>query len=379
MRPPDGPGSRATWTGFYYDGRSAQRHPVTLVVTTEGLRIARADGQTVVWPFGALRQTQGRHEREQLRIEHGTEPAESVSVVEAGLAEAIRAAAPRASQTLRERTSTRRVLTWSFAGLAAFAVLYVWGAPAAADWAAARMPESWETELGRGVGARMTAHGDVCTDSAVTQPLQVVLNRLLEAAKANQQYDFRLTVLRDTTINAFAAPGGFLAVNQGLLSAAKTPEEFAGVLAHEVAHVTRRHTTRTMLRDIPIRFAISAVSGGSGMETATMMAGSIGMLRYRRDFESDADREGLRLLHIAEIDASGVVSFMRTLEDERESEPRFANYLSSHPRTVDRIAQLEALNRVGKYETRALMDSATWAGVRAGCGGSRTGERGNGK
>ncbi|MGH7636957.1 MAG: M48 family metallopeptidase, partial [Gemmatimonadaceae bacterium] len=243
----------------------------------------------------------------------------------------------------------------------------VWGAPAAADWAAARVPESWETELGRGVGARMTTQSDICTDSAVTQPLQVVLNRLLEAAQPNQQYDFRLTVLRDTTINAFAAPGGFLAVNQGLLFAAKTAEEFAGVLAHEVAHVTRRHTTRTMLRDIPIRFAISAVSGGSGMETATMVAGSIGMLRYRRDFESDADREGLRLLHIAEIDASGVVSFMRTLEDERESEPRFANYLSSHRRTVDRIAQLEALNRVGKYQTTPLMDSATWAGVRAGC------------
>ncbi|MGH7637616.1 MAG: DUF7092 domain-containing protein, partial [Gemmatimonadaceae bacterium] len=147
MRPSHESGPpRAEWTGSYYDGRSALRHPVTLAVTTEGLRIARADGETVVWPFGALRQTQGRHEREHLRIERGAEPAESVSVVEAGLAEAIHAAAPSASQTLRERTSTRRVLTWSFAGLATFAVLYVWGAPAAADWAAARMPESWETE-----------------------------------------------------------------------------------------------------------------------------------------------------------------------------------------------------------------------------------------
>lgn len=333
----------------------------------------------MVWPFDAMCQTQGRHEREHLRIEHGAEPAESVSVIEAGLAEAIRAAAPSASRTLRERTSTRRVLTWSFAGLATFAALYFWGAPAAADWAAARMPESWETELGRGVGARMAAHGDVCTDSAVTQPLQQVLTRLLEAAQPNQQYDFRLTVLRDPTINAFAAPGGYLAVNQGLLSAAKTPEEFAGVLAHEVAHVTRRHTTRTILRDIPIRFAISAVSGGTGMETAPMVAGSIGMLRYRRDFESDADREGLRLLHIAKIDAAGVVSFMRTLEDERESEPRFANYLSSHPRTVDRIAQLEPLNRVGKYETTPLLDAETWAVVRAGCNASGARERGNGK
>lgn len=368
MRPPDASGtSRAEWTGSYYDGLSAQRHPVTLVVTPEGLRIARADGQTMVWPFDALRQTQGRHEREHLRIEHGSEPAESLSVVEAGLAEAIRAAAPAPSSTLRERTPTARVVTWSFAGIAAFIVVYVWGAPAAADWAASRMPAAWETELGRGVGAQMVTRGKICTDSGVTRPLRVVLDRILEAAQPNQQYDFRLTVLRDTTINAFAAPGGFLAVNHGLLAATKTPEEFAGVLAHEVAHVTRRHTTRTLLRDIPMRFAITAVSGGSGMETAAMVAGSVGMLRYRRNFEADADREGLRLLHAAEIDPAGVVSFMRTLEEEHESEPRFANYLSSHPRTIDRIAQLEALNRVGRYETRALLDSVTWAAVREGC------------
>jgi predicted Zn-dependent protease len=361
------PGPGAQWSGFYFDGCSAQRHPVSLVVTGDGLRIVRADGQAMVWPFESMRQTQGRHEREHLRIEHGSEPAESVSVVEAGLAEAIRAAAPVISGTLRERTSTARVVTWSFVGVAAFAILYFWGAPAAADWTAARMPASWETELGRGVGAQLLARREACTDSAVTVPVRAVLDRILEAAQPSQQYDFRVTVLRDTTINAFAAPGGFLAVNHGLLAAAKTPEEFAGVLAHEVAHVTRRHTTRTMLRDIPMRFVITAVSGGSGMETAAMLAGQVGMLRYRRDFEADADREGVRLLHGAEIDGEGVVSFMRTLEEERTSEARFVNYLSSHPRTIDRIAQLETLTR-GPHQIRPLLDSATWAAVRAGCG-----------
>ena len=259
-------------------------------------------------------------------------------------------------------------------GLAAFAVVYLWGAPAAADWTASRMPETWETELGRGVGAQMVARRTTCTDSAVTTPLRIVLDRILVAANPSQQYDFRVTVLRDTTINAFAAPGGFLAVNQGLLTASKTPEEFAGDLAHEVAHVTRRHTTRTLLRDIPMRFALTAISGGSGMETAAMVAGSVGMLRYRRDFEADADREGLRLLHIARIDPAGVVSFMRTLENEHKSEPRFANYLSSHPRTVDRIAQLEALNRVEKYETTPLLDEETWARVRTGCSRQASGK-----
>jgi predicted Zn-dependent protease len=360
-------GPTPQWSGFYYDGRSAQRQQVAVFVTPNGLRLVKADGQDIVWPFASLRQTQGRVGREHLRIEHGSEPSESLSVVDAGLADAIRAAAPGVAGTLSERTSTGRVLAWSFIGMAALAAGYVWGAPAAADWAAARMPASWETELGRGVGARMLTRAETCADSSVTTSVRVVLDRILDAAQPDQQYDFRVTVLRDTTINAFAAPGGFLAVNQGLLAAARTPEEFAGVLAHEVAHVTRRHTTRTLLRDIPLRFAITAISGSSGMETAAQVAGSMGMLRYRRDFEADADREGLRLLHAAAIDPAGVVSFMQTLEEKRHSEPRFVNYMSSHPRTVDRIAQLEALNRRGTYEVRPLLDSATWAGVRTRC------------
>ena len=110
-----GPG--AVWPGWYYDGRSAARRQVSITVTAGGLRIVGEDGEAMLWPFASLRQTQGRHDREQLRIEFGSEPAQALSVVQPGLAEAIRAAAPDARDTLRERTPTARVLMWSFAGI----------------------------------------------------------------------------------------------------------------------------------------------------------------------------------------------------------------------------------------------------------------------
>jgi predicted Zn-dependent protease len=197
-------------------------------------------------------------------------------------------------------------------------------------------------------------------------PLGAILDRLV-AALPRSPYRFNLTVLRDTSVNAFAAPGGFIVVTSGLLRAARTPEELAGVLAHEIQHVTRRHSTRAIIREMPLRLAISALFGGSGVEAAAGMVGSLGALRYRRADEVEADLEGMRLLNAAHVDPAGMISFMRTLETRYESAPRLASYLSSHPRTADRIAALAALAERDKYPTTPLLDSASWQKVRAVC------------
>jgi predicted Zn-dependent protease len=174
-------------------------------------------------------------------------------------------------------------------------------------------------------------------------------------------------VIRDTLINAFAAPGGFIAVHSGLVEAATTPEEFAGVLAHEIQHVTQRHSTRGIIREVPMRLAIAAIAGGTGIEGAANVAGSLGALRYRRADESEADREGLRLLAAAEVDPAGMVTFMRTLDRQYAGAPRIVSYLSSHPNTQERIAQLESLVADTPVRGRPLMDSIAWNRVRRLC------------
>ena len=356
---------RPAWTGFYFDGRTADRQPVGVSVEPDGLLIHKPDGTIVAWPFDAIRQTQGAFVSEQVRIEHGTEPAEVLLVSQPWFADEIRRASPAARRALRSRYNTVRIVAWCVGIMVGAAALYAWGAPIAATRLAERVPVTWEVAMGTSVVERLAPRDSLCADPYVAAQLDTVLRRLTAAAPVSG-YDFRMRVVRDTVVNAFAAPGGFIAVNSGLLAATSTPEEFAGVLAHEMQHVTHRHSTRALIREAPLRYVMSSMSGG-GVEAAANIIGTLGALRYRRDDEAEADREGLRLLQAAHVDATGMVTFMRSLEKRGEpgSTPRMVNYLSTHPRTADRVAELERLTT--QDNARPIMDAAAWQRVRTGC------------
>jgi beta-barrel assembly-enhancing protease len=357
---------RSTWSASYYDGRTAQRETVTLTVGVAGLHLHRDDGSSVFWPYDGLRQTQGARGAEHLRIEFGPDPVEALLVADDGLPDAVRAVAPHAVARFRPRRQAARVVTWSLGALLVAAMAYVWGVPLLADWLVPKVPVSWESSLGASVVERMAPADRRCTHPEVVGGVRVVLDRLLGAVPATP-YTFRLFVVRDDAINAFAAPGGIIVVNTGLLAATKSPEQFAGVLAHEIQHVTLRHGTRAIIREAPLRLA-TIMLAGNGFETAPTIVGTLSVLRYRRGDEAEADREGMRLLAAASVDASGMPEFMRTLgADAGESQLRFASYLSSHPATAERVAALDALAKRNRGLSRPIADSASWSRVRTGC------------
>jgi predicted Zn-dependent protease len=355
-----------SWKGFYYDGRTADKLEVTVSVAGGGLAVRKPDGSTTVWPVGEIRQTQGSFSSEQLRIERGSDPVEVLFVTQAGLPAAIRQAFPDANTPVKGSRSTAVLLTWTTGIVAAAISAYVWGAPLLAGWLAPQVPASWEVSLGQRVEMQMAPLSRQCGDSASLATLRTVLDRLMHAS-GNTDYDFRMVVLRDSSVNAFAAPGGFIAVHSGLIQAATTPEQFAGVLAHEIQHVLQRHSTRAIIREAPLRLAISAVAGGGAFETAASVAGSLGALRYRRADESEADREGVRLLASARVDPNGAVEIMRTLQAKGTDAPRFVTYLSSHPHTAQRITDLEAMARASGARPSPLMEPGAWERVRQIC------------
>jgi predicted Zn-dependent protease len=358
--------TRAEWTGFYYDGRTARREPVTVTIGTGGLDLRRSDGPPIHWPFDGLRQTQGAFVGERLRIEFGTDPVEALLVEQEGLPEAVHQIAPSAIPRLRPRRNTAKVVGWSLGALGLAAVSYMWAAPVLADWTAPKVPVAWEVSLGQTVLSRLAPPDRLCGDSAAVTDLRLVLDRLVAAAPASP-YAFRVFVVRDSALNAFAAPGGFVVVNSGLLAAAKTPEQLAGVLAHEIQHVIHRHSTRAVIREAPLRLALSTLSSGGGIETAAAVVGTLGVLRYRRADEAEADRDGMRLLEAARVDPAGMIAFMRTLEARHEDAPRLVSYLSSHPHTAQRVAALEALAGESRTDAKPLLDSAAWRRVQAMC------------
>jgi predicted Zn-dependent protease len=167
---------------------------------------------------------------------------------------------------------------------------------------------------------------------------------------------FRFVVLDEPNVNAFAAPGGLIALHSGLILAAENQNEVAGVLAHEIAHITQLHLYRAFENaqrmSIPLALAmlgmILAGGGGGDVVTGAVMSGQAMaqqmQINFTRHNESEADRIGIQTLSLAGYDPTGMATFFSKLQritrPNGEGPPEF---LRTHPVTVNRIA--EAMNR----------------------------------
>lgn len=202
------------------------------------------------------------------------------------------------------------------------------------------------------------------------------LGRKLAASSQNPQQDFEFFVVKDSTLNAFALPGGYIGVHTGLLLAAESESELASVLGHEIAHVTQRHIAQlvgkqsqsTMLMLASLLVAVLAAKSNSQVSEAAIAAGQAGALQsqlgYSRDFEREADRVGLQTLESAGYDVRGMPSFFERLQrNGRLYENNAPAYLRTHPLTTERIADME--NRATSMRYRQVPDSSDFGYVRA--------------
>jgi predicted Zn-dependent protease len=227
--------------------------------------------------------------------------------------------------------------------VAVLAVLILWGIPALAEFATPFIPVSWEVALGKSMASQLAPPAQRCTNSRLQNTLDTIVARL--AANASSQvYHFHVTVADTPNFNAFAVPGGYIVIYRPLLEATTTPDELAGVLAHEMQHVVRRHATKALVRDLSLSLLVGATLGDvSGVAAFGVQAArTLATLRYSRETEEDADQAGMALIHEAHIDPQGMVTFFATLKKHHEGvEP--PAYLSTHPDSDARIAALQKL------------------------------------
>ena len=202
------------------------------------------------------------------------------------------------------------------------------------------------------------------------------IGRRIVAASAEGRQDFEFFLVRDNTINAFAMPGGFVGVHTGLLLAAQTESELAGVLAHEVAHVTQHHLARLLGKQeqmsIPMLAAVvlGLLAARSNPElTQAVIAGAgatsiQSQLNYTRDFEREADRIGFQFLQQAGFDVGGMGSFFERMQKStRLYENNAPAYLRTHPLTSERIADMQ--NRAQAAAYKQAPDSVEFSLARA--------------
>ncbi len=233
-----------------------------------------------------------------------------------------------------------------------------------------------QAEYGAMTLAQLRHAGYVLDDPLLDGWLRDVGLRLGGSSDRPQQ-SFTFFLLRDRQINAFATLGGYIGMNAGLVLAADREDEVAGVLAHEIAHVTQQHVLRgaeKAQRDsLPILLAtlgaiVAAQQAGgnsSGDATSAAVMTGLGMLQqrqidYTRDNEAEADRIGIRNLARAGFDPQAMAEFFETLQsvvrmnqgDERSQVP---GYLQTHPLTLSRIS--EARERAAKLEPQVAADA----------------------
>lgn len=364
------------WPGRYLDGRTALAQPVRITIGARGLQIAKPDRSALWWDYDEVRQTQGAYAGEQVRLERGAPFPEALLVDDAGFLVAIHAIAPGRTAF---HNPARRSLRFKLTLVAALCLpllagaLYLWGIPAMAETLAGRVPVSWEEQLGRSAVAMLVSPEDRLEDPVCTDVLEGIGARLLEVVPRHG-YRFRYVMKKDRTINAFAAPGGFVVVHSALVGQSGSPEELAGVMAHEMQHVLKRHSTKALLQDLSLQVLIAAWTGDAGgLDLVLETAGDLGKLRFSRQAETEADLEGLRMLAAARIAPGGMVAFLKSLE--KLDLPEGLTYLSTHPSSADRIRKLERLAAGMAFAPVPLLSGVSWEDVKLRCAPGGTASR----
>ena len=236
------------------------------------------------------------------------------------------------------------------------AVFIPWAARKSVD----ALPHSVDKQLGDSAWEQMDLGGKTVTDPLVVGAIQQMVDRLKPAAGGD--WDFRIQVVASGQVNAFALPGGRICVYTGLIAKAQRPEQVAGVIAHELAHVTRRHGIHAAVNQVGMLIGLQLLVGDtSGL---IGLAGQGAMLAYSRDNEREADAEGARMLAAAGLDPLGLAEFFDLLKGEKGSElPGFAQVLSTHPDHDDRIAAITVL--IPTLPTARTPLTVDWPAVQA--------------
>ncbi|MFT5710317.1 MAG: putative Zn-dependent protease [Halioglobus sp.] len=267
--------------------------------------------------------------------------------------------------------------------LASIALTTACGSTVTAGGARVDVPtESGGSETGREMYEKMIAQGAAYDDKA----LQDYVNRIGQSLATNtgsKNQKFTFTVLDSPDINAFATPGGYIYVNRGLMAYLDSEAELAGVIAHEIGHVTANHAgrqqTASMTNSVLAAMAY-VVTGSRDVADASTMAGTALVRGYGRDHELEADSLGAQTMHKTGYDTDALLEVIGVLKDQEQyqrvkaksSGKKVSSYhglYATHPRNDARLQQVistardldqDAENPAKPGEFRKLMEGLVW-------------------
>lgn len=372
------PARNLQFAGALFDGKSARKHPVDVELTPREIILKKPDHEPIHWFYPNLRWA--ANTTNPFHIEHGdtdSEYLETLVVEDPDFYESVSKIAPRSFFAAGKQTEINwKIYIAGILILISFAYVFVKVVPAfLADRMIEEIPVEWEVTLGQSILKILPLEQK--PDQKVLTVLQDTVDLLEQSVEGKQPYDLKIYIWPEDTVNALALPGGSIVVFQGLLNQAESPEELAGVIAHEIQHVLLRHSTRGILRNLAQNMILTLLIGdvNAVMEGIVSLAGELETLGLSREMEAEADRKGMELILAANIDPHGMIRIFEKLTQEKssqegairekavteENDSELFSYFSTHPSSQNRLEKLE--KQMKPHESRTwtpLFPNLNW-------------------
>lgn len=364
----------------YFDGRTSARHDVRLELAPHALVIRDMDGGVLdQWSYVRLKHLSAPDHVFRVGLRKNPVLAR-LEITDMDLAHEIDLLAPDIDRTgASARRIRRRAIGW--AGLAAVTMVLsaIYGVPLLADRLAPVVPRGFEQRVGVAANGQIRAMLDKgppgrpfeCGEAALEQPGLAAFDRLVRqiGSAANVGVPLHVSVVRRPEANAFALPGGYVYVFQGLIDKAESADELAAVIAHELGHVAQRDGMRAVLQGAGLSFLFGMMLGDFVGGGAIVLAGrTILESAYSRKVENAADRFAVGVMLRLGADARALGRFLQRISGDS---PAGFTILLDHPTAKERAA---AINAMAPPQSRglALLDPLEWAALKRICAAYRT-------
>jgi predicted Zn-dependent protease len=180
-----------------------------------------------------------------------------------------------------------------------------------------------------------------------------LLNNFFDSLHFKSQYNIEILYVKKDEVNAYALPGGYMVVYDGILKKMKSKEELAGLLAHEFSHIKLKHTLKSTFNSIGFSALLRIIFGGFDDSVIGLLGNQTEQLRqlqYSRTLEQEADENGFKLMKEQQLDPSGMINLFERLK--AESSDMIPSILSTHPLPEERIKYIQNLIQENKYPAK---------------------------
>jgi Zn-dependent protease with chaperone function len=368
----------------YFDGESAEPINTVLCFGERSLVIKGFNDVAIAhWPLASLRAVGQRKDSAVQLVPH-RDSDERLVLSDRDMLKAIAEVCPDLHHRPVDHKGMRRAFLWAGGAVGSLALIAFVLVPALAGQLALLIPPEREQQLGDAVVEQIQTlleyAGDerpaTCDHSAGQAALDKMAARV--GRELDIPYPLRVNIIDHGMINAFAVPGGRVVFMRGLIEAAESPEEVAGVLAHEIGHVVNHDPTREALRAAGTAGIFGLFLGdffGGGIVVAA--GDAVINASYQREAETRADETAYRLLADAELPSAPFAAFFTKLKKKYGDSRGFLKLIASHPGLDGRAERAAAADRIGDGAYEPALTDQEWIALRGICqGGLPTVRRG---